>query len=149
MHALHGIGRATPRAFPAQRRGRSPRNAQSQQNPLFCGYDGNLCSAEPSDCAAPRPVPVQCRPLRFPSCPGNSDPFAMVSRTGPTPPVFCYLRYQHNRVQSDARYGFGNLPVLNVVIWRIAIIMQTFTELVAIRFSKTAQQNTAYPVHKI
>ena len=149
MHALHGIGRATPRAFPAQRRGRSPRNAQSQQNPLFCGYDVT--------CAAPSPLIVQRRalclcnadPCAFPSCPGNSDPFAMVSRIVPTPLVFCHLQCQHNRVQSDARYGFGNLPVLNVVIWRIAIIMQTFTELVAIRFSKTAQQNTAYPVHKI
>ena len=73
----------------------------------------------------------------------------MVSRTGPAPPFFCHLQYQHNRVQSDARYGFGNLPVLNVVIGRIAIIMQTLAEPVAIRFSKTAQQNTAYPVHKI
>ena len=53
MHALHGIGRATPRAFPAQRRGRSPRNAQSQQNFLFCGYDVT--------CAAPSPLSVQRR----------------------------------------------------------------------------------------
>ena len=58
------------------------------------------------------------------------------------------LQYQHNRVQSDARYGFGNLPVLNVGFWTIAIIIQTLTELVAIRFSKTAEQNTAYPMHK-
>ena len=43
----------------------------------FCFLD-MMCSAEPSDRAAPRPVPVQCRPLRFPSCPCNSDPFAMV-----------------------------------------------------------------------
>ena len=64
MHALHGIGRATPRAFPAQRRGRSPRNAQSQQNPLFCGYDVT--------CAAPSPLIVQRRAL----CLCNADPCA-------------------------------------------------------------------------
>ena len=33
-----------------------------------------------------------------------------------SPTIFCHLQYQHNRVQSAARYGFGNLPVLNVVI---------------------------------
>ena len=65
------------------------------------------------------------------------------------PTLFFPFAVPTHRVQSDARYGFGNLPVLKVVLWRIAIIMQTFTELAAIRFSKTAQQNTAYPVHKI
>ena len=148
MHALHGIGRATPRAFPAQRRGRSPRNAQSQQNPLFCGYDVT--------CAAPSPLIVQRRalclcnadPCTFPHARAIPIPLPWFHALGP-PHRFCHLQYQHNRVQSNARYGFRNLPVLNVVIWRITIIMQTFTELVAIRFSKTAQQNTAYPVHKI
>ena len=66
MHALHGIGRATPRAFPAQRRGRSPRNAQSQQTPLFCGYDVT--------CAAPSPLIVQRRAL----CLCNADPCAFL-----------------------------------------------------------------------
>ena len=141
MQALHGIGCATPRAVTAQR--------SISAKPFVLWVRRNLCSAEPSDCAAPRPVPVHCRPLCFPSCPGSSDPLAMVSRIGPTPPFFCHLQCQHNRVQSDTRFGFGILPVLNVVIGRIAIIMQTFAELVSIRFSKTAQQNTAYPVHKI
>ena len=136
-------------ALAVQRRGRSARNAQSQQIPLFCGYDGT--------CAAPSPLIVQRRAL----CLCNADPcafpharaipitFPWFHALGPPHLFFCHLQYQHNRVQSDTRYGFGNLTVLNVVFWRIAIIMQTFTELVAIRFSKTAQQNTAYPVHKI
>ena len=64
MHALHGIGCATPRVFPAQRRGRSPRNAQSQENPSFCGYDVT--------CAAPSPLIVQRRAL----CLCNADPCA-------------------------------------------------------------------------
>ena len=41
-----------------------------------------LCSAEPCDCAAPRPLPTQCRPTlalvqRRPSCPCSADPVVM------------------------------------------------------------------------
>ena len=100
MHALHGIGRATPRAFPAQRRGRSPRNAQSQQNPLFCGYDVT--------CAAPSPLIVQRRAL----CLCNADPCAFLMpgqfrslchdfTHWAHPTVFCHLQCQHNRAQKD------------------------------------------------
>ena len=105
MHALHGIGRATPRAFPAQRRGRSPRNAQSQRNPLFCGYDVT--------CAAPNPLIVQRRAL----CLCNADPcaFPMPGQFrslchGFThwahPIFFCHLQCQHNRAQSDNNIWF-------------------------------------------
>ena len=144
-------------ALAVQRRGRSPHNAAggdratlnlSKTLCFFCGYDGT--------CAAPSPLIVQRRAL----CLCNANPFVFpYARAIPIPlprfhalgphPFFFHLQYQHNRVRNDARYGFGNLPVLNVVLWRITIIMQAFTELVAIRFSKTAQQNTVYPVHKI
>ena len=49
---------------------------------------------------------------------------AVPTTTHPIPnltPSYFHLSYQHNRVQSDARYGFGNLPVLNGVFSRIAI----------------------------
>ena len=151
FQCTHCIGLAV------QRRGRSPRNAAGghratlnlSTTPLFCGYDVT--------CAAPSPLIVQRRalclcnadPCAFPHARAIPIPLPWFHALGPPHLFFCHLQYGHNRVQSDTRYGFGNLPVLNVVIWRIAIIMQTFTELVAIKFSKTAQRNTAYPVHKI
>ena len=101
------------RLFPVQHRGRWPRNARSRQNLSFCGYD-TTCAAPSLLIAVPRALamstpalslmPVQFRSL----CHGRHT-------LGLPHPVFFHLPHQHNRAQSDARYGFGNLPVLNVM----------------------------------
>ena len=78
-------------ALAVQRRGRSPRNAAGgdratlnlSKTLCFVGDERNLCSAEPSDCAAPRPVLVQCRPLRFPHARAIPIPLPRFHALGP------------------------------------------------------------------
>ena len=148
MQALHGIGRATPRAFPAQHRGWSPRNAQSQQNPLFCGYDVT--------CAAPGPLIVQRRAL----CLCNADPYACPhARAIPIPlPWFHALGPPH--------LLFATCSTNTTVSKQRKIWIRELTRVKCgdladhnhhanihraggNQIFQTAQQNTAYPVHKI
>ena len=109
---------AFPRAPPGEVAHATP---NFSKNLSFCGYG--------ITCATLSIVIVQRRAL----CLCNADPCALMpvqcrSRChdlhtlGPPHPFF-QLPYQHNRVQSDARYGFGNLFVLNVS-WQIVINMQ-------------------------
>ena len=96
-------------ALAVQRRGHFPRNAAGGERATF-NLSKTLCfvgMTEPvqrraADCAAPRLVLVQCRPLRCPSCraiPIPSPWFTQWAR----PTRSSHLQYQHNRVQSDAR----------------------------------------------
>ena len=87
----------------------------------------NLCNAEPCDCAnaAPRAyaMPTLALVQRRPSCPCSAYPIVMTFTHWAHPTHFLYLLYQHNYVQNDARYGFGNLVVLKLTS-RIAVNMQ-------------------------
>ena len=129
--------------FPVHRPRRWPTQRPVSTKPFICGSD--------KTCAAPRLLILQGRAMPAPSLslmPVRSQSCCHGLHTLGLPhPVFP-LPYQRNRVQKHARHGFGNLSMSNVVCSRIAVVMQKITG-GGIRFSKTAQQNTAYPVHKI
>ena len=48
--------------FPVHRCGRWPTQRPMSAEPFLLWLWHNLCNAEPCDCAAPHPVPMQCRP---------------------------------------------------------------------------------------
>ena len=113
-----------------------------------------MCGAEPSDCAGAAPCACALMPTlalvqHRPSCPYNPHPFCHGLHTLGPPHPFFHLLYQRNRVQSDTRYGFRNLPVLSCPS-RIAIIMQNIHRAAdGDQFFQNSAAKHSYPGHKI